>query len=42
MEIAEREQVDPVDLFFALGERRVVAGQEDLILEVARTLKERA
>jgi len=27
--------VNPRDLFFALGERRVVAGQEDIIIEVA-------
>ncbi|WP_175411838.1 4-hydroxy-2-oxovalerate aldolase [Streptomyces sp. TRM64462] len=37
---ADREGVDPVDLFFALGERQVVAGQEDLIDDVARKLKE--
>ncbi|MEU6346269.1 4-hydroxy-2-oxovalerate aldolase [Streptomyces sp. NPDC046977] len=35
---ASREGVDPVDLFFALGERQVVAGQEDLIGTVARQL----
>jgi len=27
--------VDPRDVFFELGRRRVVAGQEDLIIEVA-------
>lgn len=36
---ARAEGVDPVDLFFALGERQVVAGQEDLIGDVARQLK---
>ncbi|MFE7927552.1 4-hydroxy-2-oxovalerate aldolase [Streptomyces sp. NPDC057456] len=40
--IAEREAVDPIDLFFALGQRGVVAGQEDLIAETARQLKTRA
>ncbi|MEU9148531.1 4-hydroxy-2-oxovalerate aldolase [Streptomyces sp. NPDC048349] len=39
LETARREGVDPVDLFLALGERQVVAGQEDLIGEVARQLK---
>ncbi|WP_217199913.1 4-hydroxy-2-oxovalerate aldolase [Streptomyces buecherae] len=31
--------VDPIDLFLALGEQQVVAGQEDLIGDVARHLK---
>ncbi|MFB6617690.1 4-hydroxy-2-oxovalerate aldolase [Streptomyces sp. NPDC056367] len=39
LETARREGVDPVDLFLALGERQVVAGQEDLIGEAARQLK---
>ncbi|MFG2425645.1 4-hydroxy-2-oxovalerate aldolase [Streptomyces sp. NPDC048448] len=39
---AEHEGVDPVDLFFALGQRGVVAGQEDLITETALQLKTRA
>ncbi len=30
--------VDPRDVFFALGERGVIAGQEDLIVEVAQEL----
>ncbi|GGT54968.1 4-hydroxy-2-oxovalerate aldolase [Streptomyces kurssanovii] len=34
------EGVDPLDLFLALGERQVVAGQEDLIADVARQLKD--
>jgi 4-hydroxy 2-oxovalerate aldolase len=33
--------VDPRDLFFALGERGVVAGQEDLILEEAKKLSKK-
>jgi 4-hydroxy 2-oxovalerate aldolase len=37
--IAAEFGVDPRDVFFALGERKVVAGQEDLILEVAAELK---
>jgi 4-hydroxy 2-oxovalerate aldolase len=36
--------IDPLDLFFALGERRIIAGQEDLIAlvaaEIATTRKE--
>ncbi|WP_309117474.1 4-hydroxy-2-oxovalerate aldolase [Saccharothrix sp.] len=35
---AEQHGVDPVELFFALGDRQVVAGQEDLIAEVAAGL----
>ena len=30
--------VDPRDVFFKLGERKVVAGQEDVIVEVAMEL----
>lgn len=36
--IAGQMGVDARDIFFALGKRRVVAGQEDLILEVATEL----
>jgi 4-hydroxy 2-oxovalerate aldolase len=36
--ISARLGVDPRDVFFALGRRKVVAGQEDLILEVASEL----
>ncbi|MFI6055942.1 4-hydroxy-2-oxovalerate aldolase [Streptomyces violascens] len=36
---ARREGIDPVEVFFALGERQAVAGQEDLIADVARQLK---
>ena len=33
--IAEEFGVDPRDVFFALGKREVIAGQEDVILEAA-------
>ena len=36
--IAREFRVDPRDVFFELGRRKVVAGQEDLIIEVAMTL----
>jgi len=36
--ISRELKVDPRDVFFALGRRRVVAGQEDLIIEVATEL----
>lgn len=39
LETARREGLDPLDLFFALGELQVVAGQEDLIADAARQLK---
>ncbi|QIP74719.1 4-hydroxy-2-oxovalerate aldolase [Streptomyces sp. VN1] len=39
LETARTVGVDPIDLFFALGERQVVAGQEDLIGDVAQQLK---
>ncbi|MEU2428423.1 4-hydroxy-2-oxovalerate aldolase [Streptomyces sp. NPDC007861] len=39
LQTASAEGVDPIDLFLALGERQVVAGQEDLIGDVARQLK---
>ena len=38
--IAAEYQVDPRDIFFKLGKRRVVAGQEDLIVEVAIELSQ--
>ena len=34
--------VDPRDVFFELGRRKVVGGQEDLILEVATELARRS
>jgi 4-hydroxy 2-oxovalerate aldolase len=37
---AQAYQVDPRDIFFALGKRNAVAGQESLIMEVARDLAE--
>jgi len=36
--VAGEYKVDPRDIFFELGRRRVVAGQEDLIVEVALEL----
>ena len=40
--IAEDFNVDVRDVFFELGRRGVVAGQEDIILEVAEDLSKRA
>ncbi|GCE00802.1 4-hydroxy-2-oxovalerate aldolase [Embleya hyalina] len=39
LDIAGREGVDPRDVFFELGRRQAVAGQEDLIVEVAEELR---
>jgi 4-hydroxy 2-oxovalerate aldolase len=36
--ISKEYQVDPRDVFFELGRRKVVAGQEDIIIEVASDL----
>lgn len=36
---AEEFDVDPRDIFFELGKRKIVAGQEDIIIEVAKALK---
>ena len=36
--IAKEFNVDPRDVFFELGRRKIVAGQEDIILEVAKKL----
>ncbi len=36
--IAKEFNVDPRDIFFELGRRKIVAGQEDIILEVAKEL----
>lgn len=36
--ISKQFDVDPRDVFFELGRRKVVAGQEDLIIEVAQEL----
>jgi 4-hydroxy 2-oxovalerate aldolase len=38
--IAKEYGVDPRDVFFELGRRKVVAGQEDLIIEVATELSQ--
>lgn len=38
--IAREFGVDPRDVFFALGRREVIAGQEDVILEVAAELRD--
>lgn len=37
--IAQQFQLDPRDIFFELGRRKIVAGQEDIIIEVAYDLK---
>jgi len=37
--IAKEFNVDPRDVFFELGKRKVVAGQEDMIVEVAMNLQ---
>lgn len=39
LDIAAREGVDPRDVFFELGRRQAVAGQEDLIVDVAQELR---
>ena len=36
--IAKEFNIDPKDIFFELGQRKIVAGQEDIILEVAKKL----
>ena len=37
--ISKQYDVDPRDVFFELGKRKVIAGQEDLIIEVASEIK---
>ncbi len=37
--VAKEYEVDPRDIFFEMGQRRVVAGQEDVIIEVAAKLR---
>lgn len=39
--LAEEFDLDPRDIFFELGRRRIIAGQEDLIIEVATELAAR-
>lgn len=36
--VAKEFSVDPRDIFFELGKRKVIAGQEDIIIEVAKEL----
>ena len=38
MRVAKELSLDPRDIFFELGRRKVVAGQEDIIIEVANEL----
>ena len=40
LDISAREGVDPRDVFFELGRRQAVAGQEDLIVDVALALRD--
>jgi 4-hydroxy 2-oxovalerate aldolase len=42
LDVSVREGVDPRDVFFELGRRQAVAGQEDLIVDVALALRARA
>lgn len=42
IDVARREGVDPRDVFFELGRRQVIAGQEDLVVDVAIALREAA
>ena len=39
--ISSEFKIDPRDVFFELGRRKIVAGQEDIILEVAKELAQR-
>lgn len=39
--VAKEFGIDPRDIFFELGKRKVVGGQEDVIIEVAKELKAR-
>lgn len=39
--IAKEFDIDPRDIFFELGRRKIVAGQEDIILEVAKELAQK-
>jgi 4-hydroxy 2-oxovalerate aldolase len=36
LEVAQRVGIDPRDLFFELGRRQAVAGQEDVVPDVAK------
>ncbi len=39
LDVSRREGVDPRDVFFELGRRQVIAGQEDLVVDVAQSLR---
>ncbi len=39
--VAQELKLDPRDIFFELGRRKVIAGQEDYILEVAKDLAQK-
>ncbi len=39
--IAKQYQLDPRDIFFELGRRKIIAGQEDIIIEVAQDLAQK-
>jgi 4-hydroxy 2-oxovalerate aldolase len=39
--ISQEYNIDPRDVFFELGRRKIVAGQEDIILEVAKELAQK-
>lgn len=40
--VSKQFNVDPRDVFFELGRRRIIAGQEDFIIEVAAELAQKA
>lgn len=42
LRVAKEFNVDPRDVFFELGHRKVVAGQEDIIIEVASDLAKKS
>lgn len=41
MRISKMMNVNPFDVFFELGKRKIIGGQEDIILELANELKNR-